>query len=810
MKQAVRLGTFAGVFTPSVLTILGIILFLRLGYVVGVAGLRNALVILVLANSISIISSLSLAAISTNISVKVGGIYYLISRTLGHCFGGAIGIVLFLAQSISIAFYCLGFAEVLSGLLPESPWSDVQVLASLSILVLFFFAWLGADWATRFQYGVMAVLFAALCVFFYGSSQSWSVATLRDNWQPSAEYTSFWLMFALFFPAVTGFTQGVSMSGDLKTPSVSIPKGTFYAVFISSGVYFAAIFAFAGAMSQSDLINSPNPMSQVATEPLLITAGVFAASLSSAMASFLGAPRILQSLAGDRLWKFLLPFAQTGLDNNPRRGVMLSAVIALLTVLFGQLNMIAPVVSMFFLISYGLINFATYVEARSDSPSFRPTFRGFNKQVSFIGTLLCFGAMLAIHVTAGLVALAILIAIYFYLRNTGMRSRWADGWRSFHLLRVREHLMAARREPEHPRDWRPNILLFPMQESNEALFQFALLLETQCGFMTAVKIILGKGAELIPLKKQQEQELKHQLHHYQLQAFPLVVSCRSAHIGIHTLIQAHGIGPLKANTVLMPWVAMPNSHLQTPRHSYVQHLKAAIRLHCNLLVLVESTLNPVAIPEQAERIDIWWSDDASSHLALLLAYLIQRSEGWDKVGLRVIYYPCSGRENTLEQIKAHLHDLRIPADVFVIESFCPHSLSQYSAQTDLVFFPFRLHQDQFLTPDGQPLESFLKALPTTILTLASQDFELESEPETGLVAEIAEIFDEVENARDLCRYFQQRLNELQAQQDNLLDLKSPEGLAIANELEKLTRRYAKVKTRLQAAEKKAVKIKIES
>lgn len=370
--------------------------------------------------------------------------------------------------------------------------------------------------------------------------------------------------------------------------------------------------------------------------------------------------------------------------------------------------------------------------------------------------------------------------------------------------------MAASRELEHPRDWRPNILLFPMQENNAALFQLAGLLETQCGFMTAVRIILGKGVELIPLKKKQEQDLKHQLHHYQLQAFPLVVSCRSANIGIHTLIQAHGIGPLKANTVLIPWIAMPNSHLQTPRHSYVQHLKAAIRLHCNLLVLMESTLNPVAIPERAERIDIWWSGDASSHLALLLAYLIRRCDGWNKARLRVICYPCAERDHSPEQVKAHLHELRIPAEVFSIDSFSPHSLSQYSAETDLVFFPFRLHQEQFLTPDGQPLESFLKALPTTVLTLASQDFDLESEPETGLAAEIAEVLDEVENARDLCRYFQQRRDELLAQQDKLLDLNGSEGAEIANELDRLNRRYAKVKARLQAAEKKAVKIQIES
>ena len=156
------LGTFAGVFTPSILTILGIILFLRLGYVVGNAGLGRSLVILTLANGISILTSISLAAIATNLKVKGGGDYYLISRTLGLEFGGAIGIALFLAQSVSIAFYCIGFGEVMAGMLALSIKALPQIIAGIAVAFLFLFAWLGADWATKFQYVVMGFLVAAL------------------------------------------------------------------------------------------------------------------------------------------------------------------------------------------------------------------------------------------------------------------------------------------------------------------------------------------------------------------------------------------------------------------------------------------------------------------------------------------------------------------------------------------------------------------------------------------------------------------------------------------------------------------------
>jgi len=367
------LGTFAGVFTPSILTILGIILFLRMGYVVGNAGLARALIILALANGISVLTTFSLSAIATNLKVKGGGDYYLISRTLGLEFGGAIGIVLFLAQSVSIAFYCIGFGEVLARMLPLQGGNYTQIIAAVAVGFLFIFAWLGADWATRFQYVVMTILLAALLSFFIGGIAKWNNELLVQNWTAPETGLGFWIIFAIFFPAVTGFTQGVSMSGDLKDAGKSLPQGTFIAVGLSIGVYFLAAIVFAAALPAETLMSEYESMKRISAVEFLIRAGVIAATLSSAMASFLGAPRILQSLSADRIFLFLLPFAKgAGPTQNPRRGVLLSAGIAFATIGLGKLNIIAPVVSMFFLISYGLLNYATFFEARADSPSFRP------------------------------------------------------------------------------------------------------------------------------------------------------------------------------------------------------------------------------------------------------------------------------------------------------------------------------------------------------------------------------------------------------------------------------------------------------
>ena len=219
------LGTFAGVFTPSILTILGIILFLRLGYVVGSAGLGKALIIIGIANTISVLTSVSMSAIATNIKVKGGGDYYLISRTLGVEFGGAIGIVLFLAQSVSIAFYCIGFGEAVNGMLHHAEAFSPQIIAAMAVAFLFIFAWLGADVATRFQYVVMALLGCALFSFFWGGLEKWNADLVLQNWAASPGNAGLWVIFAIFFPAVTGFTQGVSMSGDLRDAGTCSPPG---------------------------------------------------------------------------------------------------------------------------------------------------------------------------------------------------------------------------------------------------------------------------------------------------------------------------------------------------------------------------------------------------------------------------------------------------------------------------------------------------------------------------------------------------------------------------------------------------------
>ena len=220
-----KLGTFGGVFAPSLLTILGLVLFLRLGFVTGNVGLVKMLAILALSTSVSLVTTISLAAIATNLKVGGGGVYFLISRTLGPAFGGAIGIVLYVAMSLSIAFYAIGLGEALSSVLGTTQASMPRIIAAITVLGLLALAWLGADIATRLQYVVMACLVVAIAAYFLGVADHLRVGNLSESlWTPTGG-GSFWVSFAIFFPAITGFTQGVAMSGDLRTPSRSISIG---------------------------------------------------------------------------------------------------------------------------------------------------------------------------------------------------------------------------------------------------------------------------------------------------------------------------------------------------------------------------------------------------------------------------------------------------------------------------------------------------------------------------------------------------------------------------------------------------------
>jgi hypothetical protein len=404
---------------------------------------------------------------------------------------------------------------------------------------------------------------------------------------------------------------------------------------------------------------------------------------------------------------------------------LLSAAIAFATIGLGKLNIIAPVVSMFFLISYGLLNYATYFEARAGSPSFRPRFRWFDQRLSLAGALACLAVMLAINITAGLIAMAILFGLYHYLKRTSGPARWADSRRSYYLQRIRTNLLAAAQEPEHPRDWRPQLLVFSADpHRRQRLLHFAEWLEGDSGFATVVRILEGEGPKMLKLRDEAEKELRKDIADSESEAFPLVLVTPTMIQGIHTLVQAYGIGPLKVNTILLNWFEHePTAKRGIREILYGRRIKTAFRLGSHIIVLKtdeEEWERLKAIPAEERRIDVWWWDDASSHLMLLLAYLTTRNKDWQGAGIRVLApsfdHPT---EDTMADFRQKLENARINAEPEMVFNAKPSNVIGYSKGTSLVFLPFRLKGNQPVDPFDRPVEQILTDLPLTALVLAA-------------------------------------------------------------------------------------------
>ncbi|MBT8202136.1 MAG: amino acid permease [Acidimicrobiia bacterium] len=729
------LGTFSGVFMPSILTILGIILFLRLGYVVGNAGLSGSLVIIGIATGVSVLTSISLSAIATNIDVGPGGDYYMISRTLGVEFGGAIGLVLFLAQAVSIAFYAIGFGEATAAVAGFEGELPAQVIAAAATVALFGLAWMGADVASKFQAVVMVLLVAALASFYLGAIPGFNSGVAGDNLSAPAGGLAFWTIFAIFFPAVTGFTQGVSLSGDLKDPGKSLPTGTFAAVGVSTVVYISIAILFAGNATSRFLIEDNGAMGSISAFGPLIDAGVIAATLSSAMASFLGAPRILQSLAADKVFPGLGFFAKgSGPTNNPRRGVLLSLAIAIATIGLGSLDAIAPLVSMFFLISYGLLNYATYYETRAKSPSFRPRFRFFNKRLSLLGSLACLGVMLAINPFAGAAAVLVIYGIYQYVGGRGRPERWADSARAHHFQRAKESIDAMRDELVHARNWRPQILAFSADpKRRHRLLEFGSWLEGGSGLTAAVQIVVGEGAVKRREVAEAQKQLDAQIAQLGLSVHGRAVLAPDPGEALPVIIQAFGLGPIHANTVLFGW---PEDPAQERMDSFFAVVRDVIRLSVNTVILSSgdrSWSRLEAVPAKKRRIDVWYrDDDDASELALLSAYLFTRTDPWGGASIRVIGQAgdADPTEVTAE-LQDHLKTVRIPAEVVVLPTIDTSVVLNESAESTAVFLPMTLRRKNYEGPFGCDLDTLVAQLPFTVSLLAGQTIDLAAAPESG-------------------------------------------------------------------------------
>ena len=745
------LGTFGGVFTPSILTILGLVLFLRVPFVVGAVGLTQSLLILGLSTLVSVLTSISLAIVATNIRVGGGGEYYIISRTLGIEFGGAVGVVLYLAISVSIAFYSIGFAEAVVTAITDGDEINtqlVQLVAAFLVLVIAAIGFIGADLATRLQFFVMALLIIALLSFLFGAVGEFDAGQFRENLASpdSGEDIGFWEAFAIFFPAVTGFSQGVAMSGDLRTPSESITRGTFMAVGLSTAVYLVVIVLLAGSTPAAQLVSETNTIiGDLSWQTWTMLVGVLAATISSALASTLGSPRVLQRLGEDRVLPGLDRFAAgAGPTNNPRRALGISLIIALATVAVGDLNAIAPIISMFFLATYGIINYATYYEFRAGSTAFRPTFKYGGHRTSLAGTIACVGVIIAINPLAGAFAALVFVGLYGYLRRRDVPDRWIDSAGSYHYTRARTHLQAHASEPVPTRDWRPCALAFVPRDpqARQRMLTMAKWLEGGSGFLTAVRLIEGSG----PIKRREadavELELEKEVEEIAPGSFARTLLVGDAEVGVQTLIQSHGIGRIKPNLTLFGVRNLRGS--DEDRVRYGQMLQNCVRFGTNVAVLNvrEDKWKRFEQTPRAERtIALWWSDDRAGQLITLLAWLIERDPSWAQATMTA-YVPDEDNHMSLENVEELLKKARIQATVKQVQA-TPAALTTALGKATLALAPLRVRRGSAIGPLDTPLGMLVESLPLTIMALATDEIALTAEPDESTLAEIARLSDQL-------------------------------------------------------------------
>ncbi|MBE9045141.1 Na-K-Cl cotransporter [Pleurocapsales cyanobacterium LEGE 10410] len=709
------LGTFGGVFTPSILTVLGVIMYLRLGWVVGNVGLLGTLIIVTLSTAITLLTALSICAIATDRVVRVGGAYYMISRSLGIETGGAVGIPLYFAQALSVALYTIGFAESVVSSFGNLNQLYVALITTVAVAVL---ALTSAKLAIKAQYFIMVAIALSLVSLIFGKPIE---PTEIEMWGSSSG-ASFWAVFAVFFPAVTGIMAGVNMSGDLKDPIRSIPTGTLAAVGTGYVIYMLLPILLASRASATTLIDNPLIMQRMAVWGPSILLGVWGATLSSAIGSLLGAPRIAQALARDRVLPGWLSWLGrgSGQDDEPRLGTILTLGVVIAAVFIGKLELIAPVLSMFFLTTYLVLNMAAGIEGFLQSPSFRPAFR-VHWSLSLLGAVGCLAVMFLINPVATVLAAIVVAIIFFWLQRRQLQTTWGDTRRGMWMTLMRTGILQVERE-EDPKNWRPNILILsgaPTKRWN--LIELADSLTQNRGLIT-VSSVLPVGSRSVQQQFKMEGTIREYIDKQGVQALVRLVTAPNLFEGASKLLETYGIGPLIPNTFLLGASSNPE-HLES-------YCKLITKIHIsqrNVIVLQENTHHGFGFRQQ---VDVWWGGlNNNGGLMLLLAHLLSSDVDWDKsqINLKLVVDDEEAAQPAYENVNNLVEELRLEVEVKVIVGNnrpFPKILRETSRQSDLIFLGLPEPGENFVQ-DYQRLVSWTKGLPTTVFVLAAADYDYE-------------------------------------------------------------------------------------
>merc|ERR1719391_989659 len=634
--KVVKFGWLDGVYMRCLLNIWGVMLFLRLTWVVGQAGLIQGLLVITLANIVTVITAISMSAVSTNGQIKGGGIYYMISRSLGPEFGGAIGIMFTVANSIAVSMYVIGFCDSLMDMLHAyiddfqyivSPdrTNDIRLIGVITVICVLLLAIVGMDWVTRVQIVLLGLLVVSQFDFVIGSFfvyetndqyderakgfLGWGEASRLFSKNVEAEYhnfkseaegnhddkPSFFAVFGVFFPAVTGIVAGANLSGDLKDPATAIPKGTLLAIattyitYIAYGVIISGVterdasgniteylawanrdngpmwtnvsYYFNDCTNRTHngddycLFGSANDqqnMALISYTGYLIYAGCFAATLSSAIASLVGAPRVLQALAKDNLYPGMHYFAAGyGANNDPFRGYILVFIISTACIIIAKLDAVSSLLSNFFVAAYALINFSVFHASITKSPGWRPSFKYYSPWVSLIGAILCVAVMFLIQWYTALATFVIVGVLYFYIRYRKPEANWGSSTQAQAFVTALKASQNLSRVSEHVKNYRPKLLLLSGPPSSRpSLMHFANLITKKISLLSTTHIVKEPDIDWPEVDALRTAAQEWCLRN-KVKAFHAVTRNSSFTEGVRAAIELQGLGKLAPNMVML-------------------------------------------------------------------------------------------------------------------------------------------------------------------------------------------------------------------------------------------------------------------
>jgi len=659
-NTAKSFGT-APVFFTAISTILGAILFLRFGYSVGMLGFIGTLGIIFLGNMVTIPTALAISELATNQRVEGGGEYFIISRSFGLNIGATIGIALYLSQAISVAFYIIAFTEAFSPLLDKLPLDEAWARRIVSIPSILILAYImlkkGANMGVKTLYIVVALLAASLILFFLGKTDYSKVfETNLFSFRAGNINSSFFLVFAIIFPAFTGMTAGVGLSGDLKNPSRSIPLGTTLATILGMIIYCFITYKLAVSASPDDLLNDQLIMSKIALfGPIIIPIGLAASTISSAIGSIMVAPRTLQALALDDslplrgLNKIMA--RGRGPTNEPFNATFFTSLIAFVFVFIGGVDFVAQIISMFFMVTYGSICLISFLYHFGADPSYRPVFKS-RWYLSLIGFLCCAWLMFKMQPYYAMMAIIVMVILYmivsFFHKDRGGMAAIFQG-AIFQLSRNIQVYMQKKKKDSGSERWRPSVVCISRRTfENDKALQLLGWISDKYGFGTYIHLIDDYFSSATNRESSKILERLIELSGDDHHAFMDTLISPSYTSAIAQTVQLPGVSGMANNMILFEFDKDENKGIQ----EIIENVALAKAAKLDVCILASTTRKIVF--KQGIHVWIRSIDVENSNLMILLSYIMLGHPDWKRGKIKIFEIT---KDEEVEKVKEKLTDL---------------------------------------------------------------------------------------------------------------------------------------------------------